>query len=174
VFACRVRDEAGVDHVRQLTVLTSRLFNQEILPLDYALAVTRLLSDHAHLLDALFEILSNSGMGSRGVASPFKLALWANAERHRGSPRKAPAALVPSSPASARQSKKHTAARAPVSLASQSQVCARLRIFELCLGLIFFVAQACSWGGVQHIMPSDAKQQATHSLSHFVFQMNPN
>jgi hypothetical protein len=117
-----VRDEAGVDHVRQLTVLTSRLFNQEILPLDYALAVTRLLSAHAHLLDALFEILSNSGMGCRGVASPFKLALWANSERHRASPRKAPAAIVPSSPASARQSKKHAAARARVLPASQSQV----------------------------------------------------
>jgi hypothetical protein len=32
-----VREEAGAGHVRQLTVLTARLFNQEILPLDYAM-----------------------------------------------------------------------------------------------------------------------------------------
>jgi hypothetical protein len=40
VFASRVREEAGASHVRQLSVLTARLFNQEILPLDYALCAT--------------------------------------------------------------------------------------------------------------------------------------
>jgi hypothetical protein len=162
-FARSVRDEVGAAHVQQLTVLTSRLFNQQILPQDYALCSTRLLRAHPQLLPPLFQLLSHPAMAARTIASSkrnnrfFTLPPpWEDAARP----------LVPARSAAAvsrdQSAELLTNTRNHVPSAARAIVAGDL------------YALGCAWSSVLLDLPSDAQLQASRSLSKFAVALNPN
>jgi hypothetical protein len=174
-FARRVRDEVGAGHVQQLTLLTSRLFNREILPQDYALCATRLLRAHPQLLPPLLQLLSHPAMPPAPTASSFKRSNrcftlpppWEDAGRPLGPPRlSASLSCSPSSAAAA------PSARQPFQLLTN----ARNRVPSAARAIVAgdLYALGCAWGSIMLDLPPDVQLSATRSLSQFVVSLNPN
>jgi hypothetical protein len=180
VFARRVRDDAGPGYVRQLRILTGRLFNREILPLDFALCVTRLFHSHQHLLPALFQLLSHPSTAAERAASKFKRVItrfstlpvpWEEVSR--------PNALAPTSAgikAASSPLAHHPCPPASASSSNDFQILATTR------SSLPFAARAivagnlhalgCPWGSMLPLLPTEAKDLATRSLSQFVVALN--
>jgi hypothetical protein len=164
-FARLVRDEVGAGHVQQLTLLTSRLFNQEILPHDFALSSTRLLRSHPQLLPPLFQLLSHPAMAAARTVSSFKRANrfltlpppWEDSARPR---------------APARTSELAATANPPFQLLTNARNHVPSAARAIVAGDLY--ALGCAWGSVLLDLPPEAQLQASRSLSQFAVALNPN
>jgi hypothetical protein len=171
-FASRVRDEAGPNLVLQLRVFTSRLFNQEILPVDYVRCTTRLFcsQQHQHLLPPLFELLSHPAMAAERSAASFKRPnprfITLPPPLHDAARPLAP----PPPPTSARPAVAAQPPPPPQLLPSaRNYVSSAAR--AIAIGDLY--ALGCPWGSMLRDIPAQAQAQATLSLSQFVVALNP-
>ena len=171
-FARAVRDEIGAGHVQQLTVLTSRLFKQEILPQDYALCCTRLLRSHPQLLPPLFQLLSYPVMPAARTVSSYK-----RVNRFVTLPPPWEDAARPLAPARSSATRTSTCAAAcgtsdpPFQLLTNARNHVPSAARAIVAGDLY--ALGCAWGSVLLDLPPDAQLQASRTLSQFVVALNP-